>query len=211
MDDHQDGRQWMTDEREQQESERWRPVFSALDAAGVRHSFMPGYPDYLVTDSGEIYSARKLRVKKLVGRLSVRGYECVTLFNDKGGKHFPVHRAVAITFLGPPSEPNLHVNHMDGCKTNNAASNLEWCTNAENMAHSRALGLHKITDEQKLIFEACAKERRQLQSHEAAEIRRDFTGKRGELRVMAKKYGVDYRVIWKLVHNMTYREIKGAA
>jgi hypothetical protein len=204
-------RQQMTDEQQQLEDKRWRPVFAALDAAGVRYAFMPGYPDYVVTDSGVIYSARKLRVKKLIGRLSVKGYECVTLFNNKGGKHFTIHRAVAITFLGPPSAQGLHVNHKDGCKTNNNALNLEWCSNLENMRHSRAMGLHKTTDAQRAAFKAASLGRRQLQSHEAAEILSQYRGKRGEQRVLAARYGVDHRVIWRLVNGMTYKDIREAA
>lgn len=53
-----------------------------------------------------------------------------------------VHRLVAEMFIPKPeSDEFLQVNHMDGDKTNNAATNLEWVTNQQNMTHARETGL----------------------------------------------------------------------
>ena len=60
------------------------------------------------------------------------GYLQVILYKNKTIKHFSVHRLVAIAFI--PNPNNLPcVNHIDECKTNNVASNLEWCTHKENI------------------------------------------------------------------------------
>lgn len=53
----------------------------------------------------------------------------------------PIHRMVALAFLGEPADPKMQVNHKDGVKGHNDVSNLEWCTPAENMAHARRTGL----------------------------------------------------------------------
>ena len=52
------------------------------------------------------------------------GYICV-------GGHY-LHQLVAMLFV-PPVEGKTFVDHIDGNRQNNSASNLRWCTRKENM------------------------------------------------------------------------------
>ena len=68
------------------------------------------------------------------------GYLQVQLCHCGVNKTERVHRLVALTFIENP-EKLPKVNHKDGNKHNNAVSNLEWCTQADNVKHAAGLGL----------------------------------------------------------------------
>lgn len=68
------------------------------------------------------------------------GYAVVYLCGDGARDAVNVHRLVAAAFHGG-ERPGMDVNHKDGDKANDAASNLEWCTRSENMQHAIRVGL----------------------------------------------------------------------
>ncbi len=57
-------------------------------------------------------------------------------------RSFSVHRLVCTAFHGEPPTSKHEPNHIDTCRTNNRADNLEWLTRKENLAHSTKLGHH---------------------------------------------------------------------
>lgn len=53
-----------------------------------------------------------------------------------------IHTLVADAFIGK-RPTGLQINHIDGNKHNNVASNLEYCTRKENAIHAHNLNLYK--------------------------------------------------------------------
>lgn len=88
------------------------------------------------------------------------GYQFVSLSMKGVVKHHTVHRLVCMAFCGQPSA-KMTVNHKDGDKLNNRATNLEWVTYKENNMHALATGLRRHPDQRgernarsKLTFDA---------------------------------------------------------
>ena len=101
---------------------------------------------YQVSDMGRIKSLERTVTRKNGRKQTIRerilksdiihnGYLRVRLYDSSGKiKRFLVHRLVCKAFHENP-ENKPCVNHIDENKTNNKASNLEWCTVEENNNH----------------------------------------------------------------------------
>jgi hypothetical protein len=124
--------------------EEWRPV------VGIRF--------YEVSNLGRVrsrwpqnrYRPRLDGPRLLNPTIGYFGYPLVTLWT-RGETHWTrqgkrlyrhVHCLVAEAFLGPAPE-GTEVNHIDNDPANNAVTNLEWITHADNLAHARAQGRMK--------------------------------------------------------------------
>lgn len=86
---------------------------------------------YQVSNTGLIRNSAGLVLKDYDNG---RGYRALKLARSGTKRHHYVHRLVAAAFLGPS---DLEVNHLDGDKTNNCASNLEYTTRTGNNLHAR--------------------------------------------------------------------------
>lgn len=105
---------------------------------------VPDYDGYWVSQWGRVLSLRLSKTKHrfLSPILKTTGYYAVTLVNDAGKWQIHIHQLVMSLFVGEPG--NLVVNHLDGCKTNNHLSNLEYCTQRENHIHASEHGLKAV-------------------------------------------------------------------
>jgi predicted XRE-type DNA-binding protein len=115
-----------------EESEMWKPVV--------------GYEGfYEVSNRGRVRSARETRATK-IGRIlkpsPIFGYLYVVLARHGTARSTRVHRLVAHAFIGAKPD-GLQINHKDGNKQNNCASNLEYVTAQRNTQHAIETGLRK--------------------------------------------------------------------
>lgn len=97
------------------------------------------FPDYAVSSFGNVKRIipdkcnRPMRVLK--PDLRKTGYRMVTLFGHGMRKCHKVARLVAAAFLQLDPVRN-QVNHKNGNKADDRASNLEWTTCSENITHA---------------------------------------------------------------------------
>ena len=92
--------------------------------------------------SGALWKHRVIRTERILkSHWNGVRYPDVCLYNRNGKKKtFCVHQVVASAFLGencccPTCGNSLEINHKNGNKKDNRASNLEYVTRKKNMAH----------------------------------------------------------------------------
>lgn len=93
----------------------------------------------LVSSLGRIKSLLR-NGKILKTQLNKKGYHVVRVTINGIKRTIRVHREVAKAFVDNPHN-YPQVNHIDGNKANNAATNLEWVTNRDNAIHAIKTGL----------------------------------------------------------------------
>jgi len=89
----------------------------------------PIFPNhYMVSTNGDVYS--RVRGKVLRPATDKHGYHYYTLCVNGDRRCVKAHRLIAMAFI-PNTQNKPTVNHINGVKTDNRVSNLEWATNKE--------------------------------------------------------------------------------
>jgi len=155
------------------------------------------YEDYLISDRGRVYSCKSKKFLKPQNN-STGGYLFVILYKNGVTKTHRIHRLVANTFI-----PNMFgkrtVNHMDGVKTNNFVSNLEWATNKENIHHAVNAGLQDNKGEKH--------GQSKLGESQVLEIRRIYSTGEISQRALAKIFDVHQVHIGDIVNRKKWTHI----
>ena len=85
--------------------------------------------------------------KALLTETTKDNYQRIVLMKDGIKTRYQAHRLVALTFIPNPDNKPF-INHIDGNKSNNVVTNLEWCTASENMIHADNTGLRDMSTHQ---------------------------------------------------------------
>ena len=152
--------------------------------------------NYLIKSSGEVISLRTGKVMKPF--LAGKGYHCLKLWDGKKAHHRSVHRLVAAKYC-KNRRPDTEVNHIDGNKLNNCASNLEWVTKSENGKHAYRTGLNWNNP-----VRGSKHGNSKLKEEDIIEITK--LHKEGlSLAKIASLYPVTKATIWKITKNRNWR------
>lgn len=160
---------------------------------------LPSNRDYAVSSLGRVCSAAlggSIRVMSISD--NGKGYKLISVNRPKRKNHY-VHRLVAEAFV-PNPDGKGEVNHIDGNKSNNRASNLEWTTLQENRDHSKRVGLTLKGEElaSSKLTEDAVREIRRI-------IAQDPMTNKTEL---GKRYGVNCTAIIKVVKRQRWKHVQ---
>jgi len=149
-----------------------------------------GYSKYSVSNYGRV---KQNDTGKVIRQNFNQSYLVLALTgDDRKRKNFRVHRLVAITFKKESWEPTLEVNHINGIKTDNRSSNLEFLTRRSNAQHTYASGnaVKKLTPDT------------------VAEIKRDLATRNFFQKDIAKKYAISESIISDILHGKKWASVK---
>lgn len=110
------------------EKEKWKTI-SRFDEDGK--------PPMQISNQGRL----RRGVKYYTQRINSRGYYICSFRLYGKPITVTIHRLVAEHFCERVTGADI-VNHEDGNKLNNAADNLTWCTQSENVKHAYDAGLN---------------------------------------------------------------------
>ena len=103
---------------------------------------------------------RIYRTRLLKQKMNPSGYHNVSILINKKRVTKDIHKIIAQLFV-PNPENKPQVNHIDGNKSNNSVSNLEWVTAKENNKHAIETGLRNPH-----ALSGCAKPRKQVAQYD---------------------------------------------
>ena len=173
----------------------------------VRWQPIPGFERfYEVSEYGEVRRTQNRRWRKKGTAVTLNrdrfGYHRVQLYDSKNRQRltFAVHRLVMQVFVGACPD-GYEVNHIDGDKTNNHVSNLEYVTHQENIQHS----FKKLKRMQRVPRGESAG-RAKLTTEQVLTIReRAANGERR--RALGEEFGVTPECITFIVRRVTWKHI----
>jgi len=146
---------------------------------------IPGYPNYEVSDQGEVRNIETSRVRKLQHHRG--GYSLVRLCHEGRWQDYTVHHLLMLAHCGERPD-GYHICHLDGDPSNNVLSNLVYGTASENQRHSVQHGTqvgHKLNERKVRVIRGLYK--------------LDYSVNR-----LSQMFGVNTTAIYRVIRRITY-------
>lgn len=170
----------------------------------------PDFPKYEIGNDGSVFSLdynNSGQRKKMKQYLDDDGYPYVIF--TVGRRRFKriIHRMIAILFV--KNEYNKpQVNHKDGVRSNNKASNLEWVTAQENTIHGYRVNGRtasvKSRDLARDRFSGTKNPKAKLNEAELLSIRR-LRSKGWLLKDIAERVGISIAQVGQIANNKFWK------
>lgn len=165
--------------------EEWKPI--------------PGFPGYEASSLGRIRNTRLGHV--LDGTTTNKNHIQVNVRGERGRRSAPVHRLVALAFLGPPP-PGFVCRHLNAVRTDNRPHNLAWMSKEESIRLTHQLGripFDHMRGEKNPAAKLTADRVRAMRARHSA----------GESSVaLAAEFGVSERAVGKVVTRQQWRHVE---
>ena len=162
---------------------------------------------YSISQNGDIYRNEK----KINPSFNQKGYLHVSIRIENYQRTSVIHRLVADNYIPNPLK-KPQVNHKDGKKANNNASNLEWVTASENIKHSIANGLTKFSESQMKNLKQAATVYSIAKSVLTVEMVSDIRIKAknkhyGYFKSLLAEYNICSSSLWEIITNRTWKNL----
>jgi hypothetical protein len=171
----------------------WKPVVTYEDSYEVSS-------DGWVRTLDRICDKRRGIVKsKVLNQFDNHGYRFVIL--SRGGKrrNFYVHRLVAESFL-PNPENKPQINHINGNKSDNRLSNLEWSTIKDNHLHSYRYLNRKSSNNQ-----GHKNPNARLSLDQVKDIISRYMSGVSTAKVLAMEFGINKNYVYQMAKGKTWK------
>lgn len=155
---------------------------------------IPEFDKYEASNLGNIRTLKTGKIRKLQSRKD--GYLQIGLYIHGKVKFQQVHRLIALAFI---PKTGIIINHIDGNKSNNTVSNLEWCDYSYNLKHAVKIGTrvkHNLENHPST----------NLKNKDVLNMRKDYE-KGLSYKDISKKYNKPYSTIYNIINKLYWKDI----
>lgn len=154
------------------------------------------FPDYEFHEDGYVVS-RKKKHPIIMKPIKMGGYVGLTLCRDDNhSEKAYLHRLICEAFHGPCPK-GMECRHLDGDKTNNAASNLAWGTKRQNENDRKTHGTIAAGERNPMA---------KLTRQKVSQMRKYRADTGESYRLIGLKFGVSAMTAFRAVAGQSWRE-----